>query len=126
MTAAKKPAAAKPKSEIEPFCPVCGNRERIIKKGVRDRKTGKEAQRYECKVCGYKFTQERMKQAFYGPLHMTGRTTVYIDKERDAKMPGKRTVTQDNNKRHKALGLPDSFYTEFRRNRADVDKKFRL
>jgi transposase-like protein len=94
----------------EIVCPRCGQKE-FIKKGTREHKSGAVVPIFKCKVCNYKFTQGKAKEAQLGKKHQTGKTSVQLDKMREAKLPGKRTTEWGTT------------YFEFRRNRSDVDPK---
>lgn len=104
-------------------CPRCGN-QHVVSKEVKHA-NGNVAIKYQCKnsVCMYKFTPTILKAATKGKSHVTGRTSVDIDKSRVAKLPGKRIV-----KHYSDDGKPitTTYYYDRRRNRADVDQKRRL
>lgn len=94
-------------------CPRCGQSE-FIKKGTREHLATKtKVPLYKCKVCNYRFTLEKAKEAVAGKKHQTGKTSVVVDKSRKAKVPGKRVVHHEGGK--------DTVYWEFRRNRSDVN-----
>ncbi len=111
-----KPDTQKETGQI--ICPRCGFKE-AIKKGTREHVSGQTVARYQCKKCDFKFTPKRMKTALMkGKKHQTGRTSVDLDKAREAKKPGKRIVTHEDGSK--------SVYYEFRRNRSDIDPSKRL
>jgi hypothetical protein len=68
----------------------------------------------------YKFTPTILKSASKGKQHVTGRTSVDLDKPREAKLPGKRVVKHYNDD---GKLVYESTYYERRRNRADIDPK---
>ena len=104
-------------------CPRCGN-QHVVSKEVKHA-SGNVVTKYQCRnsVCMYKFTPAILKSSMKGKSHVTGRTSVDIDKGREAKQPGKRVVKHydDDGK-----FLYESIYYERRRNRADIDQKRRL
>ena len=104
-------------------CPRCGNEHVVMKETKRP--NGTVSTKYYCRnsVCMYKFTPTILKASVKGTKHVTGRTSVDIDKTREAKQPGKRTVKHldDDGKL-----VSTTTYYERRRNRADIDLKRRL
>lgn len=104
-------------------CPQCGLKNTVKKENKRA--NGKVSITYACRNpdCMYKFVEKQIKTATKGKKHVTGRTSVFLDKAREAKLPGKRIVKHydDDGKLVK-----ESVYYERRRNRADIDPKRRL
>jgi transposase-like protein len=104
-------------------CPRCGNAH-VVSKEVK-RANGNVSTKYQCRnsECMFKFTPAALKSATKGAKHVTGKTSVFIDKGREAKQPGKRIV-----KHYADDGelVKESVYYERRRNRADIDQKRRL
>lgn len=104
-------------------CPRCGVQRVVMKENKRA--NGKVSISYSCRnsECMYKFTPTALKASEKGVKHVTGKTSVLIDKGREAKQPGKRTVKHydDDGKL-----VTTTEYYERRRNRADVDQKKRL
>jgi hypothetical protein len=104
-------------------CPRCGV-QRVVMKETK-RANGKISISYSCRnsECMFKFTPTALKASVKGAKHVTGKTSVIIDKGREAKQPGKRIV-----KHYADDGelVKESVYYERRRNRADIDQKRRL
>jgi len=99
-------------------CPRCGN-QYVVSKEIKHA-NGKISIKYQCRnsVCMYKFTPTLLKAATKGKKHQTGKTSIDLDKAREAKKPGKRIVKHDDG--------TTSVYYEFRRNRSDIDPAKRL
>jgi len=109
----------KTNEQIPTICPRCGFKD-TIKQSARERANKTKIVKYMCMnpTCGFKFTQQTVKLLTKGKKHQTGRTSVDLDKAREAKKPGKRIVKHDDG--------TTSVYYEFRRNRSDIDPAKRL